>query len=239
VRLGMLVLAITLLPSVAFAETPLTHTTPLTPTGEVLPRGHVQRHQSLTAFAHHIGVGLGGGAELSLTSPFLPIPIMGGDVQLRMSVLAPASRAALVLGAAVTAEWINGFDAWTSATATFAWREPRWSFHATLRASNHAAHDDRFGLASAGVSHRANKSTLLYAEVADLGWLHPSTCAGYHDAPAHPCLTRDAIQALWFGVWWNARSMRAGISAAVLHIDADLPVLPVLPLLSFAWDHDL
>lgn len=239
-----LVLGVTLAASVAHAEPlpqppPLTHTTPLTPTGEVLPRGHVQRIQSLTAFHHHLGLGLGGGAELSLSSPFLPIPLAGGDLQLRVSVLAPSSRAALVLGAAVTVEWFDEFDAWTSATATFAWREPRWSVHATLRGSNHAAHDDRFGLATAGVTRNAGGSTLLYAELADLGWLHPSTCTGYHDAPAHPCLTRDAIQVLWLGAWWQARSMRGGLSMALLHLDLSPPVLPVLPLLSFAWDHDL
>ena len=111
--------------------------------------------------------------------------------------------------------------------------------HATLRAANHAARDDRFGLATAGIVRRTGKSALLYAELADLGWLHPSTCDGYHGAESHPCMTRDAIQVLWVGAWWQARSMRGGISAALLHIDATLPALPVLPLLSFAWDHDL
>src|SRR6266545_1926686 len=57
------------------ATPPLTHTTPLTPTGDVVPRGHFQRTQSVTAFVHHMAIGLGGGAELSLTSPLLPIPI--------------------------------------------------------------------------------------------------------------------------------------------------------------------
>jgi hypothetical protein len=100
VRLGILVLAVTLDVHAAIAEPPpLTHTTPLTPTGEVLPRGHVQRHQTLTAF--------------------------------------------------------------------------------------------------------------------------------------------HAPQTRWIGAWWSVRSMRGGISAALLHIDAELPALPVLPLLSFAWDHDL
>jgi hypothetical protein len=240
----VVVLVVTLVVSVARADganepAPLTHTTPLTPTGEVLARGHVQRIQSLTAFHHHIGLGLGGGAELSLSSPFLPVPLAGGDVQLRVSVLPVDSRAALVLGAAVTVEWFDELDAWTAATATFAWREPRWSVHATLRAANHAAHDDHLGLATAGVTRRAGRSALLYAELADLGWLHPSTCSGYHDAPGRPCLVRDAIQVLWFGAWWNARSMRAGVSMALLHLDLSPPVLPVLPLLSFAWDHDL
>ena len=219
------------------APPPLTHTTPLTPTGEVLPRGHVQRVQSLTAFMHHSAIGLGSGAELSLTSPLLPIPLAGGDVQLRLSVLPPSSRLRLVLGAAATIEWINGFDAWTAATATIAWREPRWSVHATLRAANHAAHPDRLGLATAGVTHTVGKTGLLYAEVADLGWLHPSTCAGYHGADSHPCRARDAVHLLWIGAWWRARDMRAGISAAV--IDVDSLTVPVLPLLSFAWDHDL
>ena len=218
---------------------PLTHTTPLTPTGDVLPRGHVQRIQSLTVFHHHIAIGLGGGAELSLSSPFLPVPIAGGDVQLRISVLPPSSRAALVLGAALTAEWIDGFDAWTGATATFAWRAPRWSVHATLRAASHAGAADRFGLATAGVTRRVGRSSLLYAELADLGVLQPSTCAGYHGREPHPCRARDAVQLLWVGAWWRMRDMRGGISAALLHLDATLPALPVLPLLSFAWDHDL
>lgn len=219
--------------------TPLTHTTPLTPTGEVLPRGHVQRIQSLTAFHHHLGLGLGGGAELSLSSPFLPVPIAGGDLQLRISILPPSSRVALVLGAAVTVEWIDGFDAWTGATATVAWREPRWSVHATVRAADHATAPDRFGLATAGATVRVGASTLLYAELADLGWLHPSTCAGYHGRDSHPCLGRDAVQLLWVGAWWRMRAMRGGLSAALLHIDEPLPAIPVLPLLSFAWDKDL
>ena len=108
-----------------------------------------------------------------------------------------------------------------------------------MRASNHAAHDDHVGLATVGATHRVGRTSLVYAELADLGWLHPSSCAGYHGAPAHPCLTRDAVQTLWIGAWWSVRSMRGGISAALLHIDDELPALPVLPLLSFAWDHDL
>lgn len=250
--LAPLVLTVTLL-SVTFAvvfargaradaeRAPLTHTTPLTPTGDVLPRGHGQRVQSLTAFHHHLALGLGGGAELSLSSPFLPLPIMGGDLQLRISILPPTSRAALVLGAATTVEWINGFDAWTAATATFAWREPRWSLHATLRAANHAAHDDRFGLATLGVTRRVGTSTLLYAELIDLGWLHPSTslCPNYHTSGTPHCLVRDAVQLLWIGAWWNVRSMRVGVSAALLYVDDTMPPLPILPLLSFAWDKDL
>jgi hypothetical protein len=238
--LGSLVLAFVLAPVArADAQAPLTHTTPLTPTGDVLPRGHGQRVQSVTAFHHHLALGLGGGAELSLSTPFLPIPLAGGDLQLRISVLPPASRAALVLGAAATFEWFDGFDAWTAATATFAWREPRWSVHATLRAANHAAHDDRFGLATLGATRRVGRSTLLYAELIDLGWLHPSTCPDYHTTGTHPCLVRDAVQLLWVGAWWSARSMRVGVSAALLHVDDTLPALPILPLLSFAWDKDL
>lgn len=218
---------------------PLTHTTPLTPTGDVLGRGQFQRTQMVTAFAHHLALGLGGGAELSLSSPMLPIPIMGGDVELRISVLPPASRAALVLGAAVTAEWINGADMWTGATATFAWREARWSVHATLRAANHAAHDDRFGLATAGYVHEVRRTGLVYAELADLGWLHPaSTCPPAYHGTSPSCLSRDAVQVLWVGGWWGARDMRVGFSGALLRVSPTM-VLPVLPMLSFAWDKDL
>src|SRR5689334_20995295 len=69
-RSSGLVLAITLsLVASARADSvdpppPLTHTTPLTPTGDVVPRGHFQRTQSVTAFVHHMALGLGGGAEL-------------------------------------------------------------------------------------------------------------------------------------------------------------------------------
>jgi hypothetical protein len=221
---------------------PLTHTTPLSPTGDVVPRGHFQRTQSVTAFVHHMALGLGGGAEVSLTSPFLPIPIAGGDVELRISLLPPDSHAALVLGAAVTLEWINGFDAWTGATATFAWRAPRWSAHATLRAANHAASPERFGLATAGVTHAVGRTGLAYVELADLGWLHPSDpCAvggTFRSLTPPSCMERDAVQLLWIGAWWKARSMRGGISAAILRASPSL-VVPVLPMLSFAWDKDL
>jgi hypothetical protein len=143
-----------------------------------------------------------------------------------------------VLGAAATVEWFDGFDAWTAATATVAWREPRWSVHATVRAANHVAHDDHLGFASADVTRRAGASTLLYAEVADLGWLRPSTCPDYHAPTSHRCQARDALQVVWLGAWWNTRAMRVGVSAALLVLE-DLPPLPILPLLSFAWDHDL
>jgi hypothetical protein len=51
-------------------------------------------------------------------------------------------------------------------------------------------------------------------------------------------MERDAVQLLWIGGWWKARSMRGGISAAILRASPSL-VVPVLPMLSFAWDKDL
>jgi hypothetical protein len=51
----------------------------------------------------------------------------GAAAELRISLLRLDAHLAVVLGAAVTIEWIDGFDAWTGTTATLAWREPRWS----------------------------------------------------------------------------------------------------------------
>src|SRR5206468_627489 len=68
---------------------------PLTPTGELAAKGHWIRTQSATAFYHEIAVGLDDRLELRLGTPGPPLPIIGGDLQLRASVLDPASRTKL------------------------------------------------------------------------------------------------------------------------------------------------
>lgn len=235
-----LVLAVTLVvvaPRAAAAEPPpLTHTTPLTPTGEVLARGQVQRLQGLTAFHHRTAVGLGGGTELGLSSLLLPLPVLGGDLELRTSILPADWRAAVVLGGSLMVEWLGDLDVWAGATATVAWREPGWNLHATLRATRHTAGRHRLGLGAAGVARRVGRGGLVYLEVAELSWEHPGECAGYHGRSV-PCREREPLQALWLGGWWRARDMRVGLSGAL--VLAGGHALPVLPLLSFAWDHEL
>ena len=134
VVIAFLVLA----PAPALADIPvLTRTTPLTPTGELVAPGHIEHTQDLTAFEHEYAYAPNDRIELRLTSPLFPIPIMGGDLQVRVSVLPPASRVRLVLGTSVAAEWINGGDLWLGGSLTAAYRGDRWSIHATERALVH------------------------------------------------------------------------------------------------------
>src|SRR5262249_17388127 len=147
-----LVLAVTLagcavsgavrVPDARADDPPLTHTTPLTPTGDIEPAGHVERIHALTAFYHQFAVGLRGGSDLRAGFPGLPIPLIGGDVELRFAPL-PPGRFALVVGGGATGSWGGGGILWAGGSATVAWRESRWSLHATLRTSSNLFGDDR------------------------------------------------------------------------------------------------
>lgn len=224
-------------PAPARADAPvLTHTSPLTPTGELAPRGHIVHTQSVAAFYHELGLGLTDQLELRLGSPGLPVPILGGDLQLRASVLAPTSRLRVLIGTGVAAEWINGGDLWLGVSATAAYRADRWSVHATARALDHRFETgDRIGLATAGVTVEVGRRTTLFAEVGNLSWLRPATCQGKHDT-AVPCPERDTVHGAMVGSWWRLHDMSIGLSALIGWQGST--VVPILPLLSLSWDRD-
>jgi hypothetical protein len=211
---------------------PLTHTTPLTPTGEVLPRGRFERTQSVLAFYHEVALGLADGLELRLGMPGLPLPILGGDLQLRASVLPRERRLRVVIGATASAEWINGGDLWLGAAATVAWRGDRWGAHATVRALEHRLETgDRVGLATAGLTLRAGRTATLFAEAGQLSWLGPEECAAWHCGAVY-----ETARGVVVGSWWQLDDMAIGVQvAAGWRDDVVIPLL--MP--AFRWDRDL
>ena len=233
-----LLAVIVVAPGVAAAEhAPLTHTSPLTPTGELLPAGRVERIQSLVAFHHELAVGLADGLELRLSTPGVPIPMFGGDLQLRASVTPPASRLRVVLGAGLAAEWVNGGDLWVGASTTVAWRGDRWGAHATLRALEHRLETgDRLLVTTAGVTARVGRRATLFAEVGEIAWLQPVRCMTPHGSPAS-CVERDTVGGVLIGSWWQLRDLAVSVQGLVgWSGDA---ALPIGPLLAFRWDRDL
>lgn len=233
------ILAVMLVSPAASADehAPLTHTSPLTPTGEILPAGRFERTQSVVAFYHEVAVGLTDGLEVRLGMPGLPLPILGGDLQLRAALTPRSSRLRVVIGAGVAAEWINGGDLWLGASATVAWRGDRWGAHATLRALEHRLETgDRLGLATAGVTARVGRKTTLFAETGEIAWLHPATCMTRHGSEVG-CEEQDAGGGVMIGSWWQLDDMAIGAQGLIAWSgDA---VVPVLPLLAFRWDRDL
>ncbi len=228
-----LVLVILLASSTARAEqAALTHTSPLSPTGALVPAGHFERTQSLLAFYHELALGLTDGLEVRLGMPGLPVPVLGGDLQLRAALLPPTSPLHLVLGAGVVAEWINGADLWTAASATVAWR----GLHATARALDHAGEDDRLLLVTAGAMRPIGARTALFVELGDVAVLHPGDCVDKHGR-AIGCTDRWRGRGALVGVWWQLDDMSIGLSAAILSSGAT--TFPVLPLLSMRWDRAL
>jgi hypothetical protein len=240
-----LVIATLVLASVpARADIPvLTRTTPLTPTGELVAPGHIEHTQDLTAFEHELAFAPNERVELRLTSPVFPVPVMGGDLQLRVSVLPPASRFRLVVGASVAAEWINGADVWLGGSFTAAYRGDRWSIHATERAVVHQGEGhDQVYLSTAGVTLSVGKTGVLFADVGEVAWRH-STCdapavAARASAPgpgAPSCMEVDSGRGFAVGARWGlGRDMAMGISAIVFRVGTT--TVPALPLLSFSWD---
>lgn len=212
-----------------------THTSPLTPTGALVAPGHVERTQSAVAAYHELALGVTDGVELRLGSPGLPLPILGGDLQLRIAPLPPDAPVTLVLSGGVLAEWVNGGDLWIGGGATVAWR----GLHATVRRYAHhaprAERGERLGLVTAGVAHRTRRVT-WFAEVGELSRARPATCTDKHGAPRR-CRDRAAVTGALIGAWWQRRSFAVGVSALVARHDAT--TIPILPLLSFRWDRDL
>jgi hypothetical protein len=230
---ALVFLAILLGPSAARAEAPpLTHTSPLTPTGALVPAGHLERTQSVVAFYHELAIGLTDGLEVRLGSPILPVPIFGGDLQLRASLLPASSPAKLVIGAGAVVEWVNGTDLWGSASLTAAWR----GLHATVRGFEHEGEDDRILVTTIGAMGRLGRWTTVFVEVGDLAWLRPGACRDKHGDPVG-CTTMRGGRGALFGAWWDVRSMWFGLSAAV--VSSGGTTLPLVPLLSMRWDHDL
>jgi len=238
-RLGPIVILLVAAPALARADhAPLTATTPLSPTGEVVPRGHFEHVQSGTLLFHELALGLADGLEVRLGTPLLPLPLLGGDLQVRASVLPADARLRVVIGAGVAAEWINGADAWPTASATVAWRGPRWSVHASARIAAHAgAPGERMLWNTVGATWRASARTTLFVDAGQLAWVEPGgTCVDKHGA-ARPCATRDAGDGVVAGVWVQLTGVAIGLMGAIGH-HGDT-VLPVLPLLSFRHDRDL
>ena len=237
-RLGLVVLAVMLVSPAAHADehAPLTHTSSLTPTGEVLPAGRFERTQSVVAFYHELAVGLTDGLELRLGMPGLPLPIFGGDLQLRASLTPPASRLRVVIGASATAEWVNGGDLWLGAAATVAWRGDGWGAHATLRALEHRFETgDRLGLATAGVTARVGRRTTLFVDVGQVSRLYPARCTTAKGEVG--CEAHAAVPGVIAGSWWQLDDMAIGVQG--LLVSAGDTVVPIAPLLAFRWDRGL
>ena len=218
----------------------LTHTSPLTPTGELVAAGRFERTQSLAAFHHDLAVGLTDRLELRLQSPGLPVPIMGGALVLRASLLPPDGRLRLVAAGGVAAEWFDGADLYLDASLTAAWRGAGFTAHITGRTLDHRApgggDHPRAGVASAGVTAAAGRRTTLFADAGELAWLRAATCPGKHGEPA-PCRARDAVAGVMAGAWWSLRDMDVGLAMLVAWRRGT--VLPVGPLLSFRWERGL
>jgi hypothetical protein len=232
---------VTAIAGVAAAERgPLTHTSPLTPTGELVGPGRFERTQSLAAFHHDLAIGLAERLELRLQSPGLPVPILGGALNLRASLLSPDSRLRLVLGGGLAAEWVNGADLYRDASLTVAWRGAGWSAHATGRSLEHRAprsrKHPRIGIATAGVTVAAGPRTTLFADAGELAWLRPATCHDKHRQPVR-CHTRDAVTGAMIGAWWALSDLDIGL--ALLIGKSGETTLPLGPLLSFRWERAL
>ena len=218
----------------------LTHTSPLTPTGELVGAGRFERTQSLAAFHHDLAIGLTDRIELRLQSPGLPVPIMGGALVVRASLL-PPGRLRLVAAGGVAAEWFDGADLYLDASLTAAWRGPGFTAHLTGRTLDHRApgggdHHPRVGLASGGVTVAAGGRTTLFADAGELAWLRAATCPGKHGEP-RSCRVRDAARGVMAGAWWSLRDMDVGLAMLVAWRGGT--VLPVGPLLSFRWERHL
>ena len=233
----------------AAADIPvLTHTTPLTPTGELVRPGHIQRHQNLAAFEHEYAIGTEH-VELRLISPVLPIPVMGGELQLRTSLLDRASRYRLIAGASVAGEWIDGGDLWLGGMLTAAYRGDRVSAHATVRMSHHMFEGgDALGLTTAGLVYHPGGLAgrhHLFVDAGELAWRQPGACpatpSGVAPRQAAPAPTRctdvDAGRGVAFGWWFAVRSEDMQIGVWGMIVDVGDLVLPLLPAVSFAWEY--
>jgi len=240
---ALVVALVPALASPAAADVPvLTRTTPLTPTGELVAPGHIEHTQDMTAFEHEFAIAPARHVELRLTSPIVPLPIMGGDLQLRVSVLPEESRVRLVVGASVSAEWMNGADLWVGASVTAAYRGDGWSVHATERAVDHRFETgDQLYLSTAGATLSVGKTGTLFAEVGEVAWRHPVCDGGVAartiaPAPRPSCMEVDASRGVAFGARFGVSdNMAIGISAIIFRISDT--TIPALPLLSFSWDH--
>jgi hypothetical protein len=227
----------------AAADVPvLTHTTPLTPTGELVPPGRFQRHQNVVAFEHELALGTEH-FELRLVSPGLPIPVMGGDLQIRTSLLPRDSRYRLVAAASIAGEWIEGGDLWLGGMLTAAYRGDRVSAHATVRMAHHVLEGgDDLGLTTAGLVFHLGRHQ-LFVDVGEVALRRPGACpaptaAARVAAPAPAgCSDVDASRGVAFGAWFALprEDMQIGISGIIFDV-GDL-VVPLLPLASFAWDY--
>jgi hypothetical protein len=222
----------------------LTRTTPLTPTGELVQPGHLEHTQDVVAFEHEFAIAPNDRVELRLTTPVVPAPILGGDLQLRVSVLPRASRFRLVVGTNVAVSWINGGDLWLGGSVTAAYRSDRWSVHATERALAYQFETgDQLYLSTAGVTLSVGKTGVLFAEVGEVAWRHP-TCAGTDvaarttapDPPPPSCMAVDAGRGFAIGARFGLHDdMAIGVSAIIFRV-GDTTV-PLLPLVSISWDH--
>ncbi len=233
-RVGIVVVVVVVVVATAGAaradHPPLTHTTPLSPTGELLAPGDAEYTQSVVFVHHDVALGIADGLEVRLGMPLVPLPVLGGDLQVRVSPLPAAWRLRAVIGAGVIAEWINGADAWTTASATIAWRGDRWSAHATVRIA------DRAAWTNVGATWRAGAITTVFAELGRFAWASPDgACTDKHGASIE-CATRS-IDGAVVGAWFQLHDVAIGLSAALAH-HGDT-VLPILPLLSIRHDRDL
>jgi hypothetical protein len=242
VRLLPIAIVLCVAPAAAADVPVLTHTTPLTPTGELVRPGHLQRHQNVVAFEHEYAIGTEH-FELRLVSPVVPIPAMGGDLQIRTSLLPRDSRFRLVAGASVAGEWIEGGDLWLGGMLTAAYRGDGISAHATIRMQHHMFEGgDDLGLTTAGLVFAAGKHH-LFIDVGELAWRQPGACpdpgAAARQATPAPtrCAVVDASHGVAFGAWFSLprEDMQIGISGMIFTV-GDL-VIPLLPMASFAWDY--
>jgi hypothetical protein len=231
---------VTVLASPVPGRAPLTHTSPLTPTGELAPAGTFERTQSFAALHHDLALGVAERIELRLQSPGLPAPVFGGSLSVRTSLLSPASRLRLVLGAGVAGKWIGGADLYLDGAITAGWRGRGWSARATLRALDHRLPRGETGrllrLATAGFTLDAGRRTILFVDAGELSLFTEASCPGKSGRQV-PCRARDGVAGLLAGAWWALSDMDIGLALLVgWRGDA---ALPVGPLLSFRWQRAL